>query len=85
MASVNGKEPIGEMILRDAVGGDEMISKAPTVLSCGGIYIPRTSREEQRVIYHIITTSSREEPVKVMTGLRPRNALHEILIKESLN
>jgi hypothetical protein len=56
----------------------------PTVLSCGGMYIPHHGSREQ-VIYEIITTSCREEPVKVVSGARPHNILHEVLIKESLN
>lgn len=79
------KEPTGDVILKEALGcGEEAAPGNPTVLSCGGIYIPRRP-EEQKIIYQIITTSDRNEPVKIMTGMRPRNVLHEVLLKESMN
>lgn len=77
------KEPVGELILGQIMN-PEQEGPSPTVLSCGGIYIPHRSREEQ-VLYNIITTSNRNEPVKVVTGVRPRNQLYEVLFKESLN
>lgn len=79
------KEPIGEMILRRIFAGSEEVSaKHPTVLSCGGIYIPNRVRR-QRILYHILNTPSEQEPVKVVTGQRPRNRLFEVLMKESMN
>lgn len=56
----------------------------PTVLSCGGIYIPHRGRQDE-ILSHIITTSCREEPVKVVTGVKPRNVLREVLLRESMN
>lgn len=75
----------GGLILKEAMSGEELTSQNPTVLSCGGIYIPRTSEEERRVLYHIITTQRKDEPVRVVGNFRPRNALHEILLRESMN
>lgn len=81
-----GKEAIPEVIVKQLFNNDpfELTSRNPAVLSCGGIYIPHKGREE-RVLYHIINTSSEAEPVKVVTGMRPRNILYEVLIKESMN
>lgn len=59
-------------------------SMSPVVLSCGGIYIPHQGRT-QRIIYHIITTANEDTPVKVVTGIRPRNILQKVLLKESMN
>lgn len=74
----------GEMILKEISNTESLISRNPTVLSCGGIFIPRPG-EERHLASHIITTSSRDEPVKIVTGVRPRNALYEVLLKESMN
>ena len=81
-----GKEPIGRMILKRAFGSrlEELSSKDPTVLSCGGIYIPHRV-PQGRTLYHVINTSSQSEPVKLVSGVRPKNVLREMLIKESLN
>lgn len=81
----SAKEPIGDLILRQALtDSNEFACSSPTVLSCGGIYIPHR-QQEQRLIYHIITTSDNKEPVKVLTGAHPGNILHEVLHKESMN
>ena len=56
----------------------------PVVLSCGGIYIPHQN-EAQRIYYHILTTPNEEMPVKVITGVRPRNILQQVLARESMN
>lgn len=56
----------------------------PVVLSCGGIYIPHQGAQ-QRIIYHIITTANENTPVKVVTGIRPKNILDQLLSKESMN
>ncbi len=79
------KEPIGEMILKRIFSGnDDLKSDNPTVLSCGGIYIPHRKRREQ-VLYHILNTPSESEPVKVVAGATPRNILFEVMMKESMN
>ncbi|HPQ80291.1 MAG TPA: hypothetical protein PLZ86_01015 [bacterium] len=59
-------------------------SASPAVLSCGGIYIPHRGRQDE-ILSQIITTSCREEPVKVVTGVKPRNILREVLLRESMN
>ena len=71
-----------ERILKGSFGG--LSSVEHMVLSCGGIYIPHKN-ETQKVIYHIITTSDEKMPVKVVTGVRPKNILHLLQRKESLN
>lgn len=79
------REPVGDLILKQ-LGGVECVEEGatPTVLSCGGMYIPRSPGHE-RVLYHIITTSNNVEPVKVVTGARPHNILFDILLRESMN
>lgn len=79
------REPVGDLILRQ-LGGTECVEEgaSPTVLSCGGMYIPR-SQGHEGALYHIITTSNNVEPVKVVAGARPHNALFDILLKESMN
>lgn len=81
-----GKERIGRVILKRAFESspDEFCSKDPTVLSCGGIYIPHRAGQV-RTLYHVLNTSNQTEPVKIVSGVRPKNLLHELLIKESLN
>lgn len=82
----------GEIRKRDAEALKRMIEGRlgdlsfvnPVVLSCGGIYIPHQGHT-QRIIYHILTTANESLPVKVVTGIKPRNALHKVLIKESMN
>lgn len=75
-----------DMIMERILDGSDLGAehKNPTVISCGGIYIPHNKARE-RVLYHIINTASGEEPVKVVSGYRPRNVLHEIMSKESKN
>ena len=62
----------------------ELSQVNPAVLSCGGIYIPHQGHT-QRIIYHIITTANEKTPVKVVTGIKPRNVLQQVLAKESMN
>ncbi|MBN1282331.1 MAG: hypothetical protein JXA24_00980 [Proteobacteria bacterium] len=75
-----------DMIMERILCGTELEAECrnPAVISCGGIYIPHSGAREQ-LIYEIINTSSSEEPVKVVSGYRPRNILHEIILKESMN
>jgi hypothetical protein len=80
------REPIRQMLLQQVLQTThcaETFSHA-TVLSCGGMYIPHHG-ERSEALYQIITTSCVEDPVKLVTGARPRNILHEVLIKESMN
>lgn len=60
-------------------------SPNPTVLSCGGIYIPRRKQVE-KICYHILNLANIKEPIKIYTGRRNlTNRLQEILAKEGLN
>lgn len=84
MAEARGH--VGKTVIEHFFKGDfgELKSKDPTVLSCGGIYIPHRGTQ-QRLLYHIINTPSDREPVKVVCGSRPKNVLHEVMLKESMN
>ena len=75
-----------DMIMEQILCGTELEGeyRNAAVISCGGIYIPHGGAREQ-LIYEIINTSSSEETVKVVSGYRPRNILHEIIHKESMN
>ena len=78
-------ERCSEIILERAFeesGGE--LSSNPVVFSCGGVYIPHP-RSQARMIQHILVTGNSKEPVKVMTGAPQRNALRELLAKESMN
>lgn len=58
----------------------------PTVLSCGGIFVPRPRPINPRdPLYHILNTPHEVSPVKVVSALMHRNLLQEVLAKESLN
>ena len=81
------KEPIGEIILKKALGNagaDPDAARNKTVLSCGGIYIPHNSKN-RRTIHQLVNTHSKDNPVKVMISSEPKNVLYKLLIKESLN
>jgi len=62
----------------------ELSSDSPMVFSCGGVYIPHP-RSQARMLQHIIVTGDSKEPVKVKTGAAQRNALKELIAKESMN
>lgn len=78
------RENVSELILNQAFDPEVRDGASPTVLSCGGIYIPHRGRQEE-ILFHIITTSRSDEPVRVVAGARPRNFLREVLLKESMN
>jgi len=75
-----------EIIMRRVFeeGRGELSSDNPMVFSCGGVYIPHP-RSQSRMIQHIIVTGDSREPVKVKTGIVQRNALKELLARESMN
>lgn len=62
----------------------DLSSDSPMVFSCGGVYIPHP-RSQARMLQHIIVTGDSNEPVKVKTGVIQRNALRELLARESMN
>lgn len=62
----------------------ELSSDDPMVFSCGGVYIPHP-RSQSRMLQHIIVTGDSKEPVKIKTGVAQRNALRELIAKESMN
>lgn len=59
----------------------------PTVLSCGGMYLPRTKNGfTPNVHYHVLNLANENEPIKIYVGRRgPVNLLHQVLAKEALN
>ncbi|MFA4973060.1 MAG: hypothetical protein WC683_10620 [bacterium] len=75
-----------DMIMEQIMCGTDLAGeyRNAAVISCGGIYIPHNGAREQ-LIYEIINTFNAEEPVKIVSGFRPRNILHEIIQKESMN
>ena len=75
-----------EMIMRRVFeeSGGELSSGSPMVFSCGGVYIPHP-RSQSRMIQHILVTGDSKEPVKVKTGAAQRNALRELIARESMN
>lgn len=79
-------EKCTEMIIREVFeeSRGELSSKNPKVLSCGGVYIPRPEAGG-RFLQQILVTPNDKEPVKVMTPVPRRNALHQLLAKESMN
>lgn len=62
-------------------------SQHPTVLSCGGMYLPRTkSALPTPVCYHVLNLPNENEPIKIYVGRRHlTNLLHQILAKEGMN
>ena len=59
--------------------------KDPTVLSCGGIYLPRR-KSANKVVYHVLNLANLKEPIKIYTGRRRFiNQLAQVLAKEALN
>lgn len=81
----NTIEKCSELIMRrvfEESGGE--LSSNPVVFSCGGVYIPHP-RSQARMLQHILVTGNSREPVKVMTAAPQRNALRELMAKESMN
>jgi|TARA_Y100000294_G_scaffold135185_1_gene127866 hypothetical protein len=77
----------GEMILKKVLDENpaELAAKNPMILSCGGVYIPQRERDSRPLPYHILNTPSDSEPVKVVSGTRPMNILHRVIVRESMN
>ena len=59
----------------------------PAILSCGGMYLPRTRQTTPlKTHYHVLNLANEAEPIKVYIGRRRvMNQLHQVLIKEGLN
>lgn len=66
-------------------GGPAQQQQHPSVLSCGGIFIPQKCRERRGILCEILITPNQDEPVKLVTGAKPKSILSQVLIKESLN
>lgn len=65
---------------------DQLPSKHPMVLSCGGIYIPRPKpMGPNDEIYKILNIANQKEPTKIVMGPIHLNLLQEVLHKESMN
>lgn len=82
-----GEKRCGEMIVQEVLTKDpnELSTKNPMVLSCGGVYIPRRGQQIINREHHILTMPNAAEPIKIVAGLKPHNVLHEVMQKESLN
>lgn len=73
-------------LIVEKVEGVENPAKNPTVLSCGGIFIPRPREMKPGdPLYHILNVANANEPTKIVTGIVPQNLLQAVLQKESLN
>ncbi len=61
--------------------------KNPTVLSCGGMYLPRPKiSPPPRMPYDVLHLANPKEPIKLYVGRRDLfNLLHQVLQKEAMN
>ena len=69
----------------EGAGGAE--NRSPTVLSCGGMYLPRPkTTTPPRIPYDVLHLANPKEPIKLYMG-RPHlfNLLHQVLQKEVMN
>jgi hypothetical protein len=58
----------------------------PTVLSCGGIYVPRPRPFDPKEEYFkIINIANEKEPTKIVGAAVTINLLQNVLHKESMN
>lgn len=77
-------EVMAEQVAEVEIG--ELSTRNPTVLSCGGIYIPRPrplgAKDE---FYKIINIANSQEPAKVVSGSIPMSILQTVLHKETMN
>jgi len=80
------REAFQEMVFKRvlASSSEEFDHRNSAVLSCGGIYIPHRGDPKVRLM-SILTTARKDEPVKLVSQSKPRNALFEVLMKENLN
>lgn len=61
---------------------DELMSKDPTIVSCGGIYIPHSERQKRH--FYIINCAANDHPIRVFAD-NILNPLRNIISKESKN
>jgi len=73
-----------EQIMSSGSGGNDGEGNKPAVLSCGGIYIPRTKKHSVS-IHRLLTMPKKDEPVRIFSIGMQKNLLHGILQKESMN
>lgn len=65
---------------------EHLSTQNPTVLSCGGMYIPQRAVSSTRLPqYHILNVANDQESAKVVSGGGPRNILRQLMAKESMN
>jgi hypothetical protein len=58
----------------------------PTVLSCGGIFVPRPKPINPKdPLYHILYTPNEDTPTKIVSALITRDILDEVLDKTESN
>ena len=78
---------ISRLILERAATEGTRLSehKKTTILSCGGMYLARSSHIPP-IVYHVLNLANEKEPIKIYVGRRgPVNQLHRALVKEALN
>ncbi len=64
----------------------ELSGAHPTVLSCGGIFVPRPRPiNPLDPLYHVLNTPNDGQPTKIVSALFTSNLLDEVSIKESAN
>ena len=80
---------VTQLIIKKAQEEGQRVSvnQNPTVLSCGGMYLPRTKTTfAPRIAYHVLNLANPEEPIKIYVGRRVvPNLLHEVLQKGTKN
>ncbi len=73
-----------ENVPEEPMGG--MNGNNPTVLSCGGIYVPRPRPFNPKEEYFkIINIANENEPTKIVGSSVAINLLQNVLHKESMN
>jgi hypothetical protein len=82
------EEEMSELVVEQASEArlEGETGKNPTVLSCGGIFIPRPKpMGPNDEIYKILNVANQKEPTKVVCGPMTLNLLQDVLHKESMN
>lgn len=82
MKAETNKTTMWQNLLKEGWG--DLSLKNPTVLSCGGIYIPRR-RSNEATSYHMISTPMGSMPVKIIVSSPPMNILKIVMAKETMN
>ena len=80
---------VTQLILQKAAleGERYLPNRNPTVLSCGGMYLPRPQNAlPPKIAYDVLNLANPKEPIKLYVGRRVLpNLLHQVLQKGTLN